>query len=537
MENIEIIVLLLFGVSFLTVVSARRNFPLPIALIIVGLLISFIPGLPVIILDPELVFFVFLPPLLYEAAWKASWHEFKANIRPITMAAVGLVVFTTLCVGWAVHSLIDGISWAEAFLLGAIVSPPDAVAATSVTKGLGLSPRIISILEGESLLNDASGLIVYRYALAAILTGAFNIWEAGYQFLLVVGIGVGIGLGIGYTLYLIHKNFVTEALADVSLTFLTPFASYLLAEHFHGSGVLAVVTTGLYLSYRSADMFTTDSRVQTYAVWEFVGFILNGLIFILLGLQMKMVLADLDSLTTHGIWVLIGYGLVVSIVVILVRFIWLTPAAILPRQLFNRHNERELFDRRNLVVIGWSGMRGVVSMAIALSIPLTLPNGDLFPNRNLVIFLTFCVIIVTLVAQGLTLPWVIRKLKMPRYSILAEEYEVRSRVLSAVMTHIEENMSDVDDVVLKRIKSSYQNRFERLQHTELPLPEKEQKFSETPALRIFNLFSRVQLEVIDVERSILQQLHREGKSNEEVLRKIESELDIEETRLQIELVK
>ncbi len=534
-EVVELIVLLLFGVTFLAIFSFRNNFPFPIALVLVGLIVSQIPGLPTLVLNPDIIFFIFLPPLLYEAAWKSSWHEFKANIRPITLAAVGLVVFTTLCVGWVVHSLMPNISWAEAFLLGAIVSPPDAVAATSVTKGLGLNPRILSILEGESLLNDASGLIVYRYALAAILTGTFNIWDAGLQFIIVVIVGVVCGLFVGYVLYLIHKHFVCQSLVEVTLTLLTPFASYLLAEHFHASGVLAVVTTGLYLSFRSSEMFSTQSRIQTNAVWEVVGFILNGLVFILLGLQLRVVSTDLDMVTTHGTLILIKYGLLVSLTVIVVRFIWVLPASFRPKFLFKKKDERDLLDRRNLIVIGWSGMRGVVSMAIALSIPLTMPSGALFPNRNLIIFLTFCVIIVTLVAQGLTLPWVIRKLKIPKHSLLAEEYEVRSQVISEVMVHIENNLQDIDHVVLSRIRNSYQNRFERLQHTELPRAE--WATSDNRALRVFNQFTQVQLDIIEVERKVINQLHRKGTVSEEILRKLESELDIEETRLQMEMVK
>lgn len=536
MENIEIIVLLLFGVTFLAVLSNRTRFPFPIALVLVGLVISLIPNLPVVILKPEVVFFVFLPPLLYEAAWKASWHEFKTNIRSITLAAVGLVIFTTLCVGWAAHTFIPGITWAEAFLLGAIVSPPDAVAATSVTKGLGIHPRLISILEGESLVNDASGLIVYKYALAAILTGSFELWEAGFQFLEVVVVGVGVGMAVGYVLYLIHKNFICEPLVEVTLTFLTPYASYLIAEHFHASGVLSVVTTGLYLSFRSADMFTTESRIQANSVWEVVIFILNGLIFILLGLQMKMVIPDLESVGSVGIPTLLGYGLLVSLVVIAVRFIWVFPAALIPRWLSSKIRTREEYDRRNLIIFGWSGMRGVVSMAIALSIPLTLPSGEAFPNRNLIIFLTFCVIIVTLVAQGLTLPAVIRKLKLPKHSILAEEYEVRTKVLGAAMVHIEEKLLDLDEATKDTVRTNYQNRFERLQHTELPLRNPQEKDT-NPALAVFNRLSHVQLELIEVERELIKQLHKQGQASEEVLRKIEWELDIEETRLQLEIIK
>ncbi|HTN17908.1 MAG TPA: cation:proton antiporter, partial [Chitinophagaceae bacterium] len=336
MENITVIILLLFGITFLSILSNRFRFPFPIVLVLCGVLISLIPGLPVIELSPEVVFIIFLPPLLYSAAWNTSWHEFKTAIRPISMAAIGLVLFTTSAVAVAAHALIPALSWPLAFLLGAIVSPPDAVAATSITKGLGLQPRLIAILEGESLVNDASGLIAYKYALAAVAAGNFVLWEASLNFVIVSVAGVGVGLIIGYLMYLVHKKFICDPIIEVTLTFLTPFAAYLLAEHFHFSGVLAVVTTGLYLSFRSSEMFSNQSRIMSYAVWDVVIFILNGLIFILIGLQLRTVLSEMKDYSTTE---LILYGAGVSLVVIVVRFIWVIPATLLPRILSKRIRE------------------------------------------------------------------------------------------------------------------------------------------------------------------------------------------------------
>ena len=330
MEHTAVIVLLLFGIAFIAILSNKYKFPFPIALVLSGLCISIIPGLPVIELAPDVVFIIFLPPLLYGAAWNTSWHDFKANIRPISLAAIGLVIFTTLMVAIAAHWLIPDLSWPFAFLIGAIVSPPDAIAATSVTKGLGLHPRIITILEGESLVNDASGLVAYKYALTAITAGNFVLWKAGANFLLVAAAGIAIGLLIGYIMYLVHKNFVCDAVVEVTLTFLTPFTSYLIAEHFHFSGVLAIVTTGLYLSYRSAEIFTHQSRMMAYSVWEVVIFILNRLIFVLIGLQLRNVMKGIGDYPVQG---LVLYGIVISFVVIIVRFIWVIPAAMLPRLL------------------------------------------------------------------------------------------------------------------------------------------------------------------------------------------------------------
>jgi Na+/H+ antiporter len=529
-ENITIIIMLLFGITFLGVLSNKYKFPFPIALVLCGVVISLAPGLPVISLNPEIVFIVFLPPLLYSSAWNTSWHDFKAAIRPITLAAIGLVLFTTSLVALAAHTLIPDLSWPLAFLIGAIVSPPDAVAATSMTKGLKLQPRIITILEGESLLNDASGLVAYKYALAAITAGNFIFWEAGLNFLMIAVAGIAIGLAIGYIMYLIHKKFICDPIIEVTLTFLTPFASYLLAEHFHVSGVLAVVTTGLYLSFRSGEIFTHQSRIMTYAVWEVVIYILNSLIFILIGLQLRSVI---EGIGDYSIGTLALYGAVVSLVVILVRFVWVIPASMLPRLLSRKIRLKEAFDPRNMVVFGWAGMRGVVSMAAALALPLTLVDGTAFPHRNLVIYITFCVILSTLVLLGLTLPWIIRKMKIPPHSIASEEYEIRTTVVNHTITHIEENLGLVQDELLHNIKSKYEVKFNRLQKTDLPA----NYFGtgETLAGNIFNEFSQLQIDLINVERKMVEELHKNGKASEEILRKIERELDLEETRLQMEM--
>ncbi|MBE7171346.1 MAG: Na+/H+ antiporter [Williamsia sp.] len=530
MENVNVIVLLLFAITFLGVLSNRYKFPFPVLLVLCGLVISLIPGLPVVELNPGVVFLIFLPPLLYAAAWNTSWRDFKAARRPILLAAVGLVLFTTTLVAVAAHALIPDVDWPVAFLIGAIVSPPDAVAASSVTKGLGLTPRVIAILEGESLVNDASGLIAYKFALLAITTGNFVWWEAGLNFLWVSAAGILIGLVIGYLMFLIHKKFICDPIIEVTLTFLTPFAAYLLAEHFHVSGVLAVVTTGLYLSFRAADIFTHESRIMTYAVWDVVVYILNALIFILIGLQLRSVL---HGISEYPVGALVLYGVLVSVVVILVRFIWVVPAAMLPRWLSKRVRETEPFDVRNMVVFGWAGMRGVVSMAAALAIPLTVPDGHEFPQRNLVIYLSLCVILATLVPLGLTLPWVIRRMGLQPHSIVAEEYEVRNQVVSDAITYIEENLSLVHEELLRNIKTKYEIKYNRLEKTDLPA----NYFGNGKTLQgnIFNEFSQLQIDLIKVERQALTMLHQAGKASEEILRKMERELDLEEGRLQLEM--
>lgn len=530
MENVTIIIMMLFGIAFLGILSNKYHFPFPIVLVLCGIIISIVPGLPVIALSPEIVFVIFLPPLLYHASWHTSWHDFKGAIRPISLAAIGLVFFTTLAVAVVAHELIDDISWPIAFLIGAIVSPPDAVAATSITKGLGLNPRLLTILDGESLVNDASGLVAYKYALAAVAAGNFVLWEAGINFLVVAGAGVAIGLALGYAMYLVHKKFVCDPIIEVTFTFLTPFASYLIAEHFHYSGVLAVVSTGLYLSYRAGEIFSHQSRIMAVTVWDVVAYILNGLIFILIGLQLRQIM---DGIGEYSMISLLLWGGAISFVVIIVRFLWVIPAAMLPRILSKRIRDNEEFDSRNLVVFGWAGMRGVVSMAAALAIPLTFKNGDPFPHRSLIIYLVFCVIVSTLVLLGLTLPWVIKKLKIEPYSMYAEEYEVRNNIVSHAITHIEDNYSLLQDELLNNIKSKYEVKYNRLQKTELPA-----HFfgnGEILATNIFNEYTQLQIDVLNVERKKIDELHRQGKASEEILRKIERELDLEETRLNMDM--
>ncbi len=530
MDNIGVIVLLLFAVTFLAVLSNKYKFPFSIILVLCGVAISLIPSLPVIQLNPSVVFLIFLPPMLYEAAWNTSWHDFKSSVRPIAFAAVGLVLFTTSMVAIAAHALIPDISWPVAFLIGAIVSPPDAVAAISITKGLGLPPKIIAVLEGESLLNDASGLIAYKYALIAITAGNFVLWEAELNFIIIAALGIGLGLLVGYTMYIIHKKFICNPVIEVTLTFLTPFAAYLLAEHFHISGVLAVVTTGLFLSFRSNIIFNHQSRIMAYSVWEVVTFILNGLVFIFIGLQLSSVMKGIGNYSAGQLAL---YGFTISLVVIIVRFIWILPASLFPKRLGKLLKQKEAFEPRNLVVFGWSGMRGVVSMAAALAIPLTMPDGSPFPHRNLVIFLTFCVIFSTLVVLGLTLPWVVRKLKIEPHSLVAEEYMVRTEVVQKVITHIEENLSLLPDELLNNIKSKYEVKYNRLQKTDLP----SNYFGGGKVLsgNVFHEFSKTQIDLIGVEREVLQAMHKFGQASEEIIRKIERELDLEEVRLQMEM--
>ena len=297
------------------------------------------------------------------------------------------------------------------------------------------------------------------------------------------------------------------------------------------SGVLAVVTTGLYLSFRSDVIFTNTSRIQAYSVWEVILFILNGLVFILIGLQLRSVMA---GITEYSLAQLMGCGLAVTAVVILIRFIWIIPSLLFPAMM-RRINRKVKFNPRNLLVFGWAGMRGVVSMAAALSLPLVLPGGASFPFRNLIIFVTFFVILSTLVILGLTLPWLIRKLKIEPYSIAAEEYEIRTKVVSNTIQHIEENLSLLGDELLNNIKNKYEVKYNRLQRTDLPQNYFGDGEGQLKSVDVFNEFSRLQIDLIAVERKTLNQMHRSGEASEEIIRKIERELDLEETRLQLDM--
>lgn len=527
MTNIGIIILLLAVVTALAQVTDKVRIPYPILLVIAGIGIGMIPGLPVISLDPDVVFLIFLPPVLYAAAWNTSWPDFKDSIRPISLLAIGCVLFTMTIVAAVAHYFIPDFGWVESFVLGAIVSPPDAVAATAATKGLKIPKRIITILEGESLVNDATGLIAYRYAIAAAASGTFIFWLAGINFFYVAGLGIGIGLIMGYAFFWIHKITPNNATTDTTFTLLAPYAAYLLAEQFHASGVLSVVTAGLFLSPRSSQVFSNRTRLQATAVWDTVIFILNGVIFILIGLQIPIILRHI---TSNSIGTLFWYGAVVSAAAVLARIIWVFPGTYLPRWLSKdiRTNEPRP-SMRNVSIVAWSGMRGIVSLAAALGLPLMVSETKEFPNRNLIIFLTFCVIFVTLVMQGMTLRKLIQWLgvKSDDQHIISEEEKTRVQLASSVIEHIEENYSlGLNDVVLNQIKSKYEIRIQRIR--------KDESQQHMTAEQIAELH-RIQYELINRERELILRLRKEGKVSDELVRKIEYELDLEEARLELDL--
>lgn len=416
------ILVLLFAVFLLVMLAKRIRVAYPIFLVIAGLAISFIPGMPELHLDPDLIFLIFLPPLLYEAAWYTSWNDFWKWKRPIALLAFGLVFFTSLVVAYASTALIPGFTLALGFLLGGIASPPDAVAAASVTKGMSVPKRLLTILEGESLVNDASSLIVFKFALVAVLTGTFSLGEATGQFFLVAGMGIVIGLAGAHIIYAVHRFLPTTPAIDAALTVMTPYILFLAAEQFHFSGVMAVVSGGLFMSYRSHEVFQTGStRMNMLGVWTTMIFVMNTLVFVLIGLELPEIIHGLGE---YSVATAICYGLIVSAIVIALRYLWVFPAAHVPRWLSAKARQDPSPGWKGPLIISWAGMRGVVSLATALSIPLLMTDGTAFPQRNLIIFITFVVIFVTLVFQGLTLPFIIQFIRLKEIdNILPEDQQ------------------------------------------------------------------------------------------------------------------
>ena len=523
MHIIEVIVLLLAVITALAEVTDKIKIPYPILLVLAGMGIGLIPGLPPVELKPDIVFLLFLPPVLYAAAWYTSWPDFKAAKRPISLLAIGCVIFSTCAVAWVAHTFIPGFGWADAFVLGAIISPPDAVAATAATKGLGVPRRVTTILEGESLVNDATGLIAYKYAVAAVVSGSFVLWEAGLQFFLVAGAGILVGLAVGQIFLWIHRITPDNPTTDTTLTFLTPFIAYLSAEAVHVSGVLAVVTAGIFLTWHSSEVFSQQTRLQAVGSWNTFLFILNGIIFILIGLQLPTVLKNIEGSVAE----LIGYGAIVSATVIVGRLIWVYPGAYIPRWLSKTIRKNEPGTNIKLVtIVAWSGMRGIVSLAAALALPFATSTTDPFPNRDLIIFLTFCVIFSTLVIQGLTLRPLIKFFGIkPDAREHEEELEARLQIAGSIIEHIEANYSLLRDEVLNQIKTKYEIRIQRLRKDSTIQKLNEEQLNE---------FHRIQWELLKLERQQLLTMRNEIRISAEVLKKLEYELDLEETRLMLE---
>jgi len=413
MENYTIIIFILAIMIGLSAVADKLKLPYPILLIIAGIGIGFIPALPDVELNPDIVFLIFLPPLLYDAAFNISFPHFKANINTIGTLSITLVFITASGIAVIAHYLIPGMTWPLGFVLGAILSATDAIAAMSITKGLGISHSTNTILEGESLVNDASALVTYSFAVAAVSGTAFVFWKASLQFILLIGGGVLIGLVMGKALSLILRYVRNNYLVTISFMLLTPFVTYLVAEDLHVSGVIAVVILGLGISrFVSTKEVPDQLKHQSKSIWEMIIFLLNGLIFILIGLQFPYVIRRIDQ---TEVLPYVGYGFIITVAALFLRMARVFLQKINLQHAFRKGKgkitENALLDFKSSLIISWSGMRGIVSLAIAIGLPVMLSDGTPFPEREPIIFISIVVVLFTLIGQGLTLPWLVRSLK------------------------------------------------------------------------------------------------------------------------------
>ena len=516
---------LLLAVSILVMVGQRLHIPTPIFLVLSGLAISLIPGIPRIEVDPELIFLICLPPLLYEAAWFMSWKEFWRWRRIIMVLAFGLVILTALAVAYVSSAFIPGFTLALGFLLGGIVSPPDAVAATSVLRNVNIPKSTVSILEGESLVNDASSLIVFRFALAAVSSGTFVLRTATVDFFLVTILGVVAGLAVAVVFYAIHRWLPTSTRISVLLTFIAPYTMYLVAEEFKVSGVMAVVSGGLFLSNQSHVILDHSSRIQGVGMWATVVFALNGLVFILIGLELPVII---NSLGDYSKTQAIEYALMVTAAVIVTRIIFAFCSAAFT-QFIGQYITVAVRNvgYRAPIILGWSGMRGVVSLASALSVPLALQNGEPFPHRNLILFITFVVILVTLVIQGLTLPLVVRwvnfKDPIPRLPDDEQQTKIRLKLTKAALSHLQEHYADELDTneLVKNMKSRMEDDLHQTKHHLDALEGDGENVTR---------YNQIRADVIAVKRDTLQQLKSKQEFDDDVLRGEEARMDLEEEK-------
>jgi monovalent cation/hydrogen antiporter len=518
------LILIILG---LVMIANKFRLAYPIVLVLGGLVLSFATEFSNITIDPELVFFIFLPPLLYEAAWQVSWKEFWKWRRVITGFAFPIILFTALVIALVSSALIPGFTLALGFLLGGIISPSDAISATTIMRRVKVPRSMVSIIEGESLLNDASSLIVFRFAVIAVITGQFHFQEAAVSFFLVVLMGILIGLLVGTIFYAIHRWLPTTPSIEIVLTLVTPYCMYYFAEYFHFSGVLAVVSGGLFLSNRRQSMLNFRSRIEGINVWNSLVFVLNGFIFILIGLQLPSITRQLgDTSLSEAIW----YGLVISFVLIITRMLCTlgaSPFTTLMSRFITVADANPGW--RNPLIVGWAGMRGVVSLAMALSIPLLAAEGQPFPYRNLILFITFIVILVTLVFQGLTLPWVIRKVKPEdRYNPIPEheqELLIQKKIAKASLKFLEEEYDGE-----REGNEHLANLFERMRIDMKFLDRELHERVETEESASKH-FQNIYLEVLDRQRQLLKDMNRLSEFDEDLIRKYSSLIDIEEFKI------
>jgi monovalent cation/hydrogen antiporter len=516
----------LVAVAGLSALARRLSVPYPIVLVIGGALFGFVPGIPEVKLNPEVVLVIFLPPLLYAAAFFANLSDLRNSLRSITLASVPLVLTTMLAVALVAHELVHGMSWAAAFSLGAIVSPTDPLAAAAIMRRVGVPRRLVSLVEGEGLFNDATALVAYRIAVAAAVGGSFSLADASLKFLGGAAGGIAIGLAVGWTVAYIRAR-VEDVQISITISLLSGYAAFIPADALGVSGVLAAVTTGIYMGIRGPSIIPPRTRLQGFFVWDLLDFLVNATLFVLIGLQLRTIV---DGLAARSAATLAGYALAVSGVVIAVRFIWLFTMPYVIRALDRRPIQRaRRVGWRQRVVVGWSGMRGAVSLAAALAIPLRTDAGGTFPERDLILFLTFAVIFSTLVLQGLSLPTVIRRLGVTDDgSADREELKARLVATKAALAQIDA-LAEEDwtrDETIERMRAMYEYRKRRFAARAGKI---EDDGYEDRSLA----YQQMVVSVLAAEREALVRLRNEGTISNEVMNRLIRDFDLEESRLEI----
>jgi CPA1 family monovalent cation:H+ antiporter len=517
---------LLLAIAALLVAAPALHVPYPILLVLGGLALGFIPGVPTLQLPPELVLIAFLPPLLYSAAFFTSLRELRENIRPIGTLAVGLVLATMTAVAVVAHALVDDMSWGAAFVLGAVVAPTDPLAASAIMHRLGVPRRAITIVEGESLVNDGTALVLYRVAVTAVVAGTFSVREASWRLVWSVVGGVAIGLVVGFLVAFVRRR-IDNPPVEVTIALITGYLAFIPANAAQASGVLAVVTAGVYLGWRTPELTSFQTRLSGSAVWEIFTFVINAVLFALIGLQLPSIL---DALTGYAGTKLVWWGVLVTVTVVVTRLVFVPVFTYLPKRLggsFGGNNPAPPLNRS--AVVAWAGMRGAVSLAAALAVPLTTNDGSSFPTRDLIVFLTFCVILGTLVVQGLTLPMLIRVLGVEADHLdEKEEAKARIKAADAAIARLSELESEdwVRDDTAERLRGLYgfrRNRFASRFDRDDDGAIEEQSLS----------YQRLRRELLDAERSELVNLRRNGVISSDVERRLHRDLDLEDARLDV----
>jgi Na+/H+ antiporter len=523
-EQDLVLLALLAAIAALLVLAPALRIPYPILLVLGGLALGFVPGIPTIELPPDVVLVAILPPLLYAAAFYTSLRDLRQNVLPISALAIGLVAATTVGVAVVAHMFIPDFGWGPAFVLGAVVSPTDPLAATAIAKRLGVPRRLVAIVEGESLVNDGTALVLYRVAVVAVVAGSFSIWEAGFRFIWTAAGGIAVGLAVGYVIAAVRRR-IDNPPVEVTIALLSGYFAYLPAAAIHVSGVLSVVTVGVYMGWRTPELTSVQTRLDGAAMWQILTFVVNALLFGLVGLQLHHIL---DSLSSRSAGELIGDAALIGLAVILIRIIWIFPFSYVPWVLWGRSERREPAPPwQRPAVVSWMGLRGAVTLAAALAIPLTTDAGDPFPDRALIIYLAFAVIVVTLVFQGLTLPMVIRMLGVEADDLAErEENKARIHAADAALARLEELIDEdwVRPDTAERLRGLMNFRRSRFKT----------RFSEDDDGTLeeqSQAYQRLLRELLDAERAAVIQLRRDGRINDDVMLRVTRDLDLEDARL------